>query len=208
MGKIYQAFQKSRGLAAFDADSSTNRMPDTEWGVPEIPESAAGDITRAVADLLRNKLLTHRFGVQGEWEVRTILIANRRAWRYRSRVFVHGKELRKVFPAIDGNRARQTGLAEAVGQDVFAALAREAVAVHFARCSSIAEHSRIAPIPSRPRRWHARIKAIAFVLCGVVALVIVYGLWKGSDSLRPEQAHSNQPERIAPPPRLRQHWTW
>jgi hypothetical protein len=208
MGKIYQAFQKSQGLAALDADSSTSRTLDTEPGVPEIPASAAGDTTQAVTDLLHNKSLSHRFGVQWEWEVRTTLTANRRAWHYRSRVLIHGKELSKVFPAIDGNRARQPGLSEAAGQDVFAAFAREAVAVHFARCTSIAEHCRIAPIPSRPRRWHARIKTIALVLCGVVALATAYWLWKGSDSLKPEQAHSNQPERIAPPPRLRQHWTW
>jgi hypothetical protein len=164
MGKIYQAFQKSRGLAAFDADSSTNRMLDTEWGVPEIPPSAAGDITQAVADLLRNKLLTHSFGVQGEWEVRTTLIANRRAWQYRSRVFAHGKEVRKEFPSFDGNLAGQRGSAGTVREDMLAAFAREAVSVHFAR--------------SQPRRWHARTKMMAFVLWGVVALVTAYWLWK------------------------------
>ena len=208
MSRRYQALQKSGGLAALDPDLSTNGMLDTGSGLPEIPASPPQGITQAVVDLLHNKLLTHRFGVQGEWEVRTTLIANRQAWRYRSRVFVHGKELGKDFPSIDGDRNRHIRLAEAVSEDELTAFAREAVEVHFARCTSVAEHIRLASIRSQPRRWHARMKTMALVLCGVVALVTAYWLWKGSESLRPEQPHSNQPERITPPPQLPGHWTW
>jgi hypothetical protein len=112
MSKTYQALQKSEGLMAFDPESSIKGMLDTGWGLPEIPARPLRDITQAVADLLHNKLLTHNFGVQGEWEVRTTLIANRQAWRYRSRVFVHGKEVSKDFPSIEGDRTRQIRLAE------------------------------------------------------------------------------------------------
>ena len=98
MSRRYQALQKSGGLAALDPDLSTNGVLATGSRFPEIPVSLPQDITLAVADLLHNKLLTHSFGDQGEWEVRTTLIADRQAWRYRSRVFVHGKELRKDFP--------------------------------------------------------------------------------------------------------------
>jgi hypothetical protein len=221
MSRRYQALQKSRGLAALDPGSSTNGMLDTGSGLPEIPASPPQeqDITQAATDLLQNKLLTHCFGVQGEWEVQTTIIANRQAWRYRSRVFVHGKELRKDFPSIDGDRTRQMRLAQAVSEDMLAAFAREAVEVHFVRCKSVAEYIRRASIPSQPRRWHARMQTMALVLCGVVALVTAYWLWKGSESLRPEPLHSNQPERIPPPhsnqperipppPQLPGHWTW
>jgi hypothetical protein len=208
MSRAYQALQKSRGPTAFDPNSSTNGMLDTGWGLPEIPSSPQRDIPQAVADLIQNKLLTHSFGVQGEWEVRTTLIANRQAWRYRSRVFVHGKEVSKDFPSIDGDRTRHIRLAEAVSEDMLAAFAREAVEIHFARCTSVAKHIRMASVPSQPRRWHARMKTMALVLCGVVALVTAYWLWKGSERLRPEQPHANQPERITPPPQLPGHWTW
>jgi hypothetical protein len=208
MSRRYQALQKSGELAALDPDLSTNRRLDPGSGLPEIAASPPQDIIQAVADLSQNKLLTHRFGVQGEWEVRTTIIANRQAWRYRSRVFVHGKEVRKDFPSIDGDRTRQMRLTKVVSEDMLAAFAREAVEVHFARCTSVAAYIRMASIPSQPRRWHARMKTMALVVCGVVALVTAYWLWKGSERLRPGQPHSNQPERITPPPQLPRHWTW
>jgi hypothetical protein len=200
MSRRYQALQKSGGLPAFDPDSSTNGMLDAGWGLPKIPASSPRDITQAVVDLLHHKRLTHSFGVQREWEVRTTLIANRQAWRYRSCVFVHGKKAGKGFPSIDGDQTRQIRLAEAVSEDIRAAFAREAVEVHVARCTSVAEHIRMASLPSPPRRWHARMKTMALVLCGVVALVTAYWLWKGSERLRPGQPHSNQPQRITPTP--------
>jgi hypothetical protein len=218
MSRTYQALQKSGGLTALDAGSSTNGMLDTGWALPEIPASPPRDITQAVGDLIHHKVLSHSFGVQGEWEVRTTLIASRQAWRYRSCVFAHGKELSKDFPSIDGDRTRHKRLAEAVSEDMLAAFAREAVKVHFARCTSVAEHIRMASIPPQPRRWHARLKTMALVFCGVVALVTAYWWWKGSESLRPEQPHANRPERITPPhsnqperttpPQLPGHWTW
>src|SRR5262249_37980010 len=99
MSRRYQALIKSERLTPFDPNSSTNRMLDTGWGLPEIPTSPPRDITQAVVDFLHHNLLSHSFGVQREWEVRTTLIANRQAWRYRSRVFGHGKEASKSFPS-------------------------------------------------------------------------------------------------------------
>jgi hypothetical protein len=87
-------------------------------------------------------------------------------------------------------------------------VAREAVEVHFARCTSVANHLRTAALPSHPRRWQARVKPIALVLCGVVALVAAYWLWKGAERPRPEHPHANYPERIAPTPKLPGHWAW
>jgi hypothetical protein len=208
MSRRYQALQKSGGLEAVDPALATNGMLDTGLGFPEMPAGPPQDIAQAVADLLQNKLLTHRFGAQGEWEVRTTLSANRHAWRYRSRVFVHGKEARKAFPAIDGDRAGHMRRGQAVSEDTLVAFAREAVHVHFVRCTSVAKYLRVASIYSQPQRWHARMKTLALVLCGVVALVTAYWLWQGSESLRPERPHPNQPERITPPAKLPGHWTW
>jgi hypothetical protein len=208
MSRRYQALQKSGGLAALDPDFSTNGRLATGARLPEIPARTPQDSTQAVTDLLHNNLLTDRFGDQGEWEVRTALIANRQAWRYRSRVFVQGKKARKGFPSIDGDWTHHLRQAEAVNEELLAAFAREAVGVHFARCTSIADHIRMASIRSQPRRWHTRMKTMALVLCGVVALVTAYWLWKGSESIRPEPPQANQPERIPPLPQLPVHWTW
>jgi hypothetical protein len=223
MSRTYQALRKSGGLTAFDPAASTNGELDTGWGLAEILASPPRDITQAVADLIQNKLFTDRFGAQEEWEVRTTLSANRQAWRYRSRVLLHGKEARKDFPSIEGDWTRQIRQAEAVTEDMLAAFAREAVEVHFVRCSSVAEYIQMASISAQPRRRQARMKTMALVLCGVVALVTAYWLWKGPESLRPEpplasQRHANQPEPITPPanqpepitpiPKLPSHWAW
>jgi hypothetical protein len=220
MSRTYQALQKAVRLTAFDSDSPTNGMLDTGWGLPEIPASLPEDIPQAVADLLQNKLLSHSFGVQGEWEVRTTLVANRQAWRYRSSVFVHGKEVRKDFPPIDCDRTRHIRQAEAVTEDILTGFAREAVEAHVARCASVAEHTLMALNSSQTPPWHSRMKAAVLVLFSVAALVTAYWLWKGSESARPEQPysnqpeqstatpHSNQPERMSPPPQLPGHWTW
>jgi hypothetical protein len=208
MSRTYQALQKSGGRTAVDLGSATNGMLDTGGGLPEVPASPPRDISQAVEDLLHNKPLIHSFGVQGEWEVRTTLIANRHAWRYRSQVLRHGKKVRQDFPAIHGDRTRQMRQAKAVSADMRAAFAREAVEVHFVRCTSVMEYIRMASILSPPRRWQAWMKTMALVLCGVVALVTAYWLWKGAERLSSDQPHANQPERMTPTPKLPVHWTW
>jgi hypothetical protein len=208
MSRRYQALRKSGALTALDPESATDGMLATGSGFPDIPADPPRDSAQAVADLIHTKVLTHRFGGQGAWEVRTTLSANRRAWRYRCRVFAHGKAVRKDFPTIAGDRPRQRWRAEAVSEDLLAALAREAVEVHFARCTSVAKHSRMASIPSHPRRWQARVRPMALVLCGVVALVAAYWLWKGAERPRPEHPPAIPPERIAPTPKLPGHWAW
>jgi hypothetical protein len=208
MSRTYQALQKSGELTALEADSSTSGRLDTGWGLPAIPANPPQEFTQAVVDLIHGKVLSHSFGVQEEWEVRTTLIANHRGWRYRSRVFVHGKEARKGFPSLDGDRTRHTRLAETVSEDMVAAFAREAVQIHFARCTSVAVQSRMVSIPPQPRRWHTGIKTTALILCGVVALVTAYWWWKGSDRLGTQPTPPNQSEPITPTPKLPGHWTW
>jgi hypothetical protein len=220
MSRTYQALQKAVKLTAIDPESSTNGMRDAGLDLPEIPARARGDVVQAVEDLLQNKRLVHRFGDQGEWEVRTTLVANRQAWRYRSSVFVRGKEVRKDFPPIDCDRARDIRQAEAMTEDILAGFAREAVEAHFVRCASVAEHTAMAAIFSQPPPGRSRMKTAALVLFSVATLVAAYWLWKGFESVRPEQPyanqpeqstatpHANQPERITPAPQLPSHWTW
>jgi hypothetical protein len=208
MSRRYQALRKSGALTALDPASATDGRLGAGLGFPDMPATPPQEIAQAVADFIHTKGLTHRFGGQGEWEIRTTLSANRRAWRYRSRVLRHGKAARKDFPTIAGDRPRQRRRAEAMREDPLAALAKEAVEVHFARCTSVANHLRLAAIPSHPRRWLARMTPVALLLCGVVALVAAYWLWKGAERPGPEHPPANHPERIAPTPKLPGHWAW
>jgi hypothetical protein len=208
MSRRYQALRKSGALTALDPESATDGRPATGLGLPDMPASPPREIAQAVTDLIHTKGLTHRFGVRGAWEVRTTLSATRHAWRYRSRVFAYGKAVRKDFPSIAGEQTRHLRRAEAVREDLLTAVAREAVEVHFARCTSVANHLRMAALPSHPRRWQARVKPMALVLCGVVALAAAYWLWKGAERPRPEHPPATPPERIAPTPKLPGHWAW
>jgi hypothetical protein len=173
------------GLAAFDPDSSTREAPETGWGTPQLQASNQGDMALAVAHLLQNKVLSQTFGVQEEWEVRTILVTNRRAWRYQSSVFVHGKEARKAFSLIEVDRTRQIRQAAAVTEEMVAAFAREAVEVHFARCASVAEYIAIASIFSQPSPRHHWTKKVTLVLLSVAILLAGFWFWKNSTSLWP-----------------------
>jgi hypothetical protein len=174
------------GLAALDSDSSTKGVPEARGGLPEMPVSNPGDMACAVAHLLQDKFLTHTFGIQGEWEVRTTLVTSRQAWRCQCSVFVHGKEAKKDFSPINVDRTRQIRQAEAVTEEVVAAFAREAVEVHFTRCASVAEYSVMASIFSQLPPQHHLTKKVALVLLSVVVLLTAY-LWKGSNSMGPEQ---------------------
>jgi hypothetical protein len=186
------------GITAFNHDSSTNGMLETRWETPKHQASGTGDIAQAVADLLQHKSLTRTFGDQGEWEVRTTLVANRQAWRYRSGVFLHGKERKKGFPPIDVDRTRQMRQTGGVTEELLAAFAREAVEVHFARCESVKEYLTIAPFFEQPLPRYSRTKKVAAVLLSVTALLTAYWWWKGSDAVVPEQ-----PGRRLPPHSLR-----
>jgi hypothetical protein len=148
---------------------------------------------RAVADLLQNKILTHTFGDQGEWEVRTTLVANRQAWRYQSRVFLRGKEARKDFSPINVDQTHHRKQKKTVTEEMLAAFAREAVEVHIAHCTSMSEYAVMASIFSQPLPRYRGLKTVALVLLSVAALLTAYGWWRSSNSLEPEQSDRQPP---------------
>jgi Putative Ig domain len=202
------------GLTAFDPNSSTNGMPRAEQSLAEIHANSPDDRARALADILQNKFLSSTFGVEREWEVRTTVVTNRHAWRYRSSVLVHGKEIREVFPPIDVDRTRQVRQAQAVTEEMLATFAREAVDAHFLRCASVAEYSLMASIFSTPVSRRRVARRVALVLFSVVTLLTAY--WWGGwlNSVRPDLAaywwggwHTSvspeQPRREPPSPSVR-----
>jgi hypothetical protein len=181
------------GLLAFDTDSSTNGRRDTARELLKIHASAPGDRAQAAANLLHHNFLSHTFGAQGEWEVRTTLIANRRAWRYRSSVFLRGKETRRGFPPIDVDWTGQVQQAEAVTEEMLAAFAAEAAEVHCARCASLAEYSLMAALFSQTPLRHHRMGKMALVLFSIAALLTGYWWSRGSDSAGPEPPYQTLP---------------
>jgi hypothetical protein len=180
-------------LTAFNPDSSAGEIPDRGRELSKPHGNIPTDRSRALSDLLQNKVLTHRVGVQGEWEVRTTLIASRQAWRYRSSVLTHGKETGDVFPPIVLDKTPQMRPAEAVSDEMLAAFAREAVEVHFARCASVSEYCLMASIYSQPLSRYRRTKRLALILMSAVALIGVYWLWGWYKGAAPEQPHGQPP---------------
>jgi hypothetical protein len=171
------------GMTAFDPDSSTNGMLETGWEAPRNQARGPEDMAQAMADLLRHKFLISTFGDQGEWEVRTTLVANRQAWHYHSSVFLHGKERRKGFPPINVDRTREIRQTGTVTEELLDAFAREAAEVHVARCEGIKEYLTLAPFFSQPLPRYHRTKKMALVLLSVAALLTAYWWWKDFSSI-------------------------
>jgi Putative Ig domain len=182
------------GMTAFDPDSSTNGMPDTGWEGPKNHASSPEDRDQAVADLVQHKSLTSTFGDHGEWEVRTTLVANRQAWRYRSSVFLQGSERKKGFPPIDVDRTRNLRRTGTVTEELLMAFAREAVDVHVARCESVQEYLTMAPFFAQVRPRYYQMKRVAVVMVSVAALVTAFWWWKDFSGIG-----TAPPERRTPP---------
>jgi Putative Ig domain len=181
------------GMTAFDPDSLTNGMLATGWEAPRTQAHGPEDMAQAVADLLEHKSLSRTFGDQGEWEVRTTLVANRQAWQYHSRVFLHGKERKKGFPPVDVDWTREIRQTGAVTQEVLAAFAREAAEVHVARCNGLKEYLTLAPFFSQPVPRYHRTKKVALVLLSVAALLAAYWWWKDFNGIGPAQLERQSP---------------
>jgi len=143
------------------------------------PHDGKGE-ERAVAELLRNELLSHTFGKHGEYEVRTTM-ATRQAWQYRCSVFRHGKEIkREFFPIIiDCTRHMQyVRQANGVTEAMRLSFAMEAVDVHFTRCAALREYLLMTSIyGQQPQPAYRRLCAILVMLIGA-ALLTAYGVWK------------------------------
>jgi hypothetical protein len=165
------------GMTAFDPDSSTNERLTRGWQAEREHAREPGDKAQTVAHLLQHKSLSSTFGDQGEWEVRTRLVANRQAWRYHSSVFLHGKERKKGFPPIAVDRTREIRQTGDVTEELLTAFAREAAEVHLARCDGIKEYLTLAPLFLRPRLRYQRTKKLALALLSVAALFAVYWWW-------------------------------
>jgi hypothetical protein len=185
------------GMTAFDPNSSTNGMLNTSWEAPRNQARGREDMAQAVVDLLSQKPLISTFGDQGEWEVRTTLVANRQAWRYHSGVFLHGKERKKGFPPITVDRTREIRQTGTVTEELLAAFAREAAEVHGARCDGIKEYLTLAPFFSQPEPRYHRTKKVVLVLLCVAALLTASWWWKDFNSVG-----LVQPDRQSPPHRL------
>src|SRR5262245_39369454 len=176
------------GMMAFDRDSSTNGMLDKGWQVERNQAYGPEDKAQVVADLLQHKSLISTFGAKGEWEVRTTLVANRQAWRYHSKVFLHGQERKKGFPPIAVDRTREIRQTGTVSEELLAAFAGEAAEVHVARCDGIKEYLSLAPFFSPPLPRYQRTKKLALGLLSVAALLTAYWWWKDFNFIGPAQS--------------------
>jgi hypothetical protein len=173
------------GTPGFDPDSSTNGMLRSAWEPPSDHLRRGEDMAQATADLLQQKSLISRFGNQGEWEVRTTLVANRQAWRYHSSVYLYGKERKKGFPPINVDRTREIRQNGAITEELLTAFAKEAVEVHIARCDGIKEYLTLAPFFTQPETRYQWTKRLVVLLLAAAVLMATYWWWKGLPTLGP-----------------------
>jgi hypothetical protein len=181
------------GLSTSDPQPTANGTQEAGRELPEIHSRDPGDKSQAVADLLRNKVLTHTFGFQGEWEVRTTLTTSRQAWRYRSSVLLHGKEAVDSYTPIDVDWTQKIRQAKGVTEETLPEFAREAVELHFLRCTDVADYSLMASIYTAPLPRYRWLKAAAVALVCVAALSTAYWFWEGGSGVVPEQSRQQPP---------------
>jgi hypothetical protein len=181
------------GLSTSGPQPSANGTPEAGREPPEIHPRDLGDKPQAAAHLLQTKLLTHTFGFQGEWEVRTTLTTGRQAWRYRSSVLLHGKEMVNSYTPIDVDWTQKIRQAKAVTEETLAEFAREAVELHFLRCADVADYSLMesiyTPLPPR-RRW---MKTATLALLCAAVLSAAYWFWEGGNGTGLEQSRQKPP---------------
>jgi len=171
------------GLIAFNSDRPIEGRSELKWGVPTVQSGQTEDIARAVTYLSQHKYLTHTFGPQGEWEVRTILLTNSQPWRYHSTVLVHGKEAHREFPPVKVDQARHIQQLGVVTEEMIAAFTREAAEVHLARCASVADYSLMTSIFSPPPPRLQRFKRAIMVLISIVVLMSAFWWWRDTGYL-------------------------
>jgi hypothetical protein len=161
----------------FDDNFISDRPPRAVQHCSKIPSNEVQLKAQGAVELLRNKVLSHALGEQGEYEVRTTF-TTRQAWRYRCSVLRHGRVLKRAFPPIELDRTRDMCKAAVVTDEMRIAFAAEAVDLHFARCAAVKEYLVLAAIFSEPpQRDYQPLQVTMVVLMGV-ALAAAYWFWK------------------------------
>jgi Putative Ig domain len=161
----------------FDDHKVSNRPPDAGQGSSDTWLTIGQHKAQAVMDLIRNKVLSHTFGEQGEYEVRTTF-ETRQAWRYRCSVLRRGRVLKKVFPPITLDQTHDMEKAGVVTEEMRAAFAEEAVDIHFTRCGVVKEYLVLAAIFSEPPPRDYRLLRLTRVIFMCAALAAAYWFWK------------------------------
>jgi hypothetical protein len=160
----------------FDDHLVFNRPPDAGRGSADVSLTVVQDKAQTVMDLMRNKVISHTIGEQGEYEVRTTF-ETRQAWRYQCSVLRHGRVLKTVFPPIALDQTRHMGKAGAITEEMRTAFAEEAVDIHFTRCGVVKEYLLLASIFSEPPPRDHKPLWVAMVVFMCAALAAAYWFW-------------------------------
>jgi hypothetical protein len=165
--------------------------PETADGQTHDGEPKGG----AVAELLQHGVISHPFGQDGEYEVRTTL-TTRQVWQFRCCVLHRGKPIKRGFLPIIINHTRHMRHIQkqpVVAKAMRLSFAREAVDVHFTRCAALQEYLTMAMIYAQPPLESRRRYALPVLLIGAACLM-VYGLWRHAPST------DSTPPPAGPPP--------
>jgi hypothetical protein len=181
-----------------DERPSSYPSPAMQSSSPEEQPPDGETMGRAVAELLQAGVLSHTFGRNGEYEVRTTLTTRQARWQYRCHVLRQGKPIKRAFMPILINHPhhmRHVHKQPVIAKAMRLNFAREAVETHFTRCAALQEYLMMAmiyaepPLESRPPYTRA-------VLLISTAFLMVYGLWKFVPSIDTKQTPPSPPPAI------------
>jgi hypothetical protein len=163
----------------FYARTSSQPLPAPWQDALDGPPYDGACKEQAVTELLQHEALSHTFGTDGEYEVRTTSVTHP-TWQYRCSVLRHGKAIRRAFVPIFIERPLppQHLRPEPEGTDAIQrSFAREAVDVHFTRCAALRDYLMMAAIYSQPP-LASRRRYVLLVLLISAAFLTAFGFWK------------------------------
>lgn len=163
----------------FDKRPSFHLPPTAQQDSPGEWSDDREEKGRAVEELSEQGVLSRRFGVNGEYEVRTT-VNTAQGWQYQCGVLHHGEAIKDAFLPIVVDRTRQMQDARRGHADTTALrldFVREAVDMHVVRCAALREYLMLSSIYSQAPRKARSQYPLLVTLIGV-AFLMTYGIWK------------------------------
>lgn len=162
-------------------------------------ETRPRSIALVAEELTQQEVSVETFGPNSEYEVRSELSKDNRAWRYLTAVFYNDTEVEDDVRLVRVERSHHVDLQD-TKEIEFQDFANEAAEQHLKRCASVLEHVSTAQGEGSPGKRKFAILAILIVIVLCVGLFAAYKVyqydpWFGSDeSVEPAKKPQNDPE--------------
>lgn len=146
--------------------------------------------TFAVKKLRKHEPVKHKLGPNGDYEVCTVIQANRRTWRASCQVLHNGVEMEE-FPPLYFDHSHQIRRQREIPEALQTKFIKEAVTTHFDRCNAV---ENFIVSQNQSSRLRPNLKIIALLIVFFLFLVPA-GYWIISTVLK---SPSSEPDTIEP----------